>query len=149
MKRLLIAFIIIGTIGLSINAIFGMNTVSYLTKTQITDGIYAYKFNVFGYITNIKDSFTDVAVMTLELPTRAWITDIQNFADFGNNMAVILDYIIFVINILLYPLKIGGYLLKNVLSFLGIDTISQNNAGGLQWLVNFAKGLQIIAIPYI
>lgn len=152
----MVAFtILIGVIALCFNNALGKDTVIFLNKETVYYGTdlhwNIWKFDFWKYIENLRMSTSDLSVLVFTTPTRQW-QEINDIADFGNNLLVILDYIILIINLLLYPLKIGGYLIQNVLAILGINhnTSLTNNENGLAWLVMFVRELfRNIAIPYI
>lgn len=149
--------IVIGVLALAFNNAFGNQTVLYITKEQINlannTHFYIWKFDFWKYIDNFQLSLTNLSILQFDMPTRQWDNN-WNLADWGttlgNNMLVILDYIIMVINILLYPLKVGAYLIRNILAILGINTNYNDNNNGLGWLVYFVENiLARISIPYI
>ena len=157
MKRTLIKFIsftiLIGVIALCINVALGKDTIMFLTKETIVYNHsfkwYMWKFDFWKYLTNLQLSTSNLSVLVFKTPTRAW----QNNMDWnalGNNLLVILDYLIMVINIILYPIKIGAYLLQNLLAILGVNTDVNNTNNGLGWLVSFVQDiLGNFAIPYL
>lgn len=160
MKKLLLkiitATIVIGILAISFNTAFGNETITFLQKEQIQyigSKFYIYKFNYWAYLRNLQLSTTDLSILTFNTPTREWITEITIdnwFTIFGNNLAVILDYIILIINVLLYPIKIGAYILKNMIAILGINTDLTNDENGLKWLIIFINNiLGNIQIPYV
>lgn len=151
--KLLIGTIIIGIIAIAINTVFGSETITYLQKERLTLSNnyiwYMWKFDFWGYIKNIETTATNGSVLVFDLPTREW-ENVQNLSDLGNNIALLVDYLIMVINIILYPLRLGSYLLQNVLAILGVNTDTTNAKNGLSWLVIFVRDvLGNIIIPYI
>ena len=152
MKRTIlkiVTFLIcIGVVAMAINTIFGNETVTYLTKEQIdmVNGthFYIWKFDFWKYIENVQLSIQNVNEFTLNLPTRSWSS-----TDIANNIAIVVDYIIVVINVLLYPLRIGAYLLNNVLALLGLSADMNAAHNGLKWLYTFVDKVIGIEIPYI
>lgn len=150
-KLLCTTLILLGAIGVAFNILFGRNTISFISQENIgSTTLIWYKFDINGYINNLKTTITDTTELKLQLPTRNFIspTDIFEFFEyFGNNMAVIVDYVILIINVLLYPLKIGGYLVKFVLALLGFNLY--NTESGMYWLGYLASRLVGLTIPYI
>ena len=161
MKRAILKIItftiVIGVFALAFNMAFGNQTITYLTKIRVNttqgNNFYYYKFDFWNYLKNIQLTTSDISVLTFEMPTRTWQspTDITDFFPIiANDLAVILDYVIMIINILLYPLRVGAYLIRNVLAILGVNTDTTNEYNGLAWLIKFVRDiLSRIAIPYI
>ena len=149
--------IVIGILAIALNTAFGNETIIYLEKVQINrfyTNFYIYKFNYWAYIQNLQLSTTDLSVLRFDMPARQWQTEIEDITQFfeviTNNLCVILDYLIMVINILLYPLKVGAYLIRNIMAILGINTDTHADYNGLAWLVTFVNDiLARIVIPYI
>lgn len=163
MKKILISMItftiIIGIVALSINTAFGNQTITFIEKVRYQTGnthFYYYRFTWWEYITNLSLTTTDTSILIFDMPTRQWQAIQGNvFEDvwwqyLGNDLAVILNYIIMGINILLYPLKLGAYLLRNVIALLGINQNTNDQYNGLAWLVIFVRDiLSNIVIPYV
>lgn len=144
----IITFLIcLGVLAMGINTIFGNETITYLSKIRIdlTNGqhFYIWRYDFWTYIKNIQTAIQDVSEFTLNLPTRQWNNDV------ANNVLLLLDYVIVVINILLYPLRIGAYLLNNILSILGVNNDMNATNNGLKWLYQFVRVVIGIEIPYI
>ena len=144
--------VIIGVVGVALNLGLGNQTVMYLTKTKIdASGLYAYEFNFYSYLDNLRMAISNTTELQLELPTRQWewMTDIWNWEPLGNDLALILDYLIFGLNCLVYPLRIGAYLIRNILAILGINMSTNYAYNGMAWLVQLSQFLISIQIPYI
>lgn len=151
--KIAILTIIIGCIALSFNVAFGNQTITYVERIRLgTTGAYYYKFNFAEYLQNLTLSISNTSTLTLEMPNRTWQT-MQSIIDgeaLGNNLALILDYLIMVINIIIYPLRIGAYILKNLTAIIGINQDTTNQYNGMAWLVNLLEWLIArVAIPYI
>lgn len=147
---------IIGVIALALNNMFG-NVVNLSTQEAIPggSGLTWYKYDTFGYIENIKNTFKNTAQLTLTQPTREWQSASFDFWDQGdfweatwNNLALFLDWIIFGLNVLLYPIRLGGYFLQIVMSLLGINVIQYEN-NPLKWLIDLTYFLTNLEISYI
>lgn len=109
-----------------------------------------WKLDLWNYIKNIQTTASNPSVLQFELPTRQWDSTVQSYQDFTNNLALVVDYIIVVLNVLLYPLKVGSYLLQNILAILGINTNTSDPNNGLSWLIIFVRDmLSRVVIPYI
>lgn len=141
MKKLFFAVTIIGVVGLALNMIFGWETFTFLRVVRADPGFYLYKFDLFGYTKNLTNSFSTVNELALTLPTR----EINN--DIVNNMILFLDWFIFGLNVMIYPFRIGGYVVLQILALIGINTVEPNSAGGLQWLVTVSQFLRDLQIP--
>ena len=151
--KIVVFTIVLGVVALAFNTTIGSNTIPFLKKEIIYYGtnthFYIWKIDVWNYLHNIELSTSDVSILQLNLPTRQWQT-VDSFTDFGNNMALILDYIILIINIMLYPIRLGAYLLRNIVAILGINTDTTDINNGLAWLTVFINEiLGRIVIPYI
>lgn len=132
----------LGVIGLSLNQLFGYGTMSFLVQNQDEfTGVRYTTINIQNYISNIQKTFYDIDKLILELPTKQWSSDIVN------NLKIIVDYLIMIVNVTLYPLRAGAYVTKLLLAILGIDlyTGTQN---GISWLITFINAMQG-GIPYI
>lgn len=155
MKKLVIALILVGVIAIALNTIFGWQTVTYLSVYRTGNNIYLYKFNIWGYVENLKNSFGTVTYLGLDTPSRQWVNitstiiESQFWEDLGNNMALMLDWVLFGLTIMIYPFRIGGYIILQLLAILGINTIDANMAGGLNWLVIVAQFVRDLQIPYV
>ena len=151
--------ILLGIVALALNTALGNHTITYIEKIRYTTGntsFYYWKFTWWQYLSNLELTTTDLSILQFDMPSRQWIhitatiTQEQFWIELGNNMALMLDYVIMVINILLYPLKIGAYLLRNVLAILGINQDTTDSRNGLAWMVIFVRDiLTRIVIPYI
>lgn len=158
MKNLLLKIItftiVLGIIALAINNTFGSATFVYLRKVNIMyvngQPTYMWKLDLWNYIKNIQTTASNPSVLQFELPTRQWDSTVQSYQDFTNNLALVVDYIIVILNVILYPLKVGSYLLQNILAILGINTNTSDANNGLAWLVIFVRDmLSKVVIPYI
>lgn len=148
MRKAIIIITIIGIMGIAINTMFGNLTFTWLHYVKVNDyGMYLYKFDAWGYISNIKNSFTDVSVLGLTIPTRTW--QVGEWTALTNNLALLVDWLLFLINVFIWPFRVGGYTTKQLLALIGINVIDANAAGGLQWLVNLNNFLVSLQIQYI
>lgn len=161
MKRVIysltIGTILLGIIALSLNTLFNAKVVTYISQINI-NGIVMQKLDVFSYLKNVEQSITNVAQLELRLWTRTWITKVegndifewlQNFwSVFSNNMAYILDVIIGVANIFLYPIRIIFYAIQIILSIIGLP-MQDYAANPLGWLIRISKFLTELQIPYV
>lgn len=141
--KIVIVIMLIPVIGVALNITFGWATVTFLSVIRTGNNIYLYKFDVWNYIQNLKNSFETVSNLSINWQTRLWNDDIIN------NLAYLTNIIIYIGNLLIYPFRVGGYLVINILAILGVDTISQANAGGLQWLVDTCKFARDMQLMYI
>lgn len=151
LKNIVIFSLIIGFIALGMNLLFGEGTASYIEDYTIETATGEYEtykvFNFYNYIVNLTTNFSDLSYLQLPMPERNWINNVNDLSDIGNNLAVLVNYVIMAINIMTYPFKITGYVLKCVLGIIGIDTANQNS--NLYWLVQFANVVQTLNIPYV
>lgn len=154
-KQIVKAVIILGVIAIALNFVFGNNTIPYIQKQPIADSTWMvwYKYDLNGYLRNLETTITDTTELKLQMPTRVWMYTVagileQEFWDvFVNDLAVILDYIIMILNVLIYPLKVGGYVLGIVLSFLGVNLYYEES--DIHWLCEIALSFKALSIPYV
>lgn len=153
-KKIVKYIIILGSIGVALNYLFGNNTIPYIQRVQIEGTWLTWlRYDLNGYIRNLETSTTDTTALQLIMPTRVWLQTSasmveQEFWDvLGNNMALILDYIIMALNILIYPLKVGGYVLGIILSLLGINL--NNTESDIYWLCQIVNSFKTLSIPYV
>lgn len=145
-KEIAIALIIIGVIGFSLATIFGKEVILLISEHQ-TNGITYYKIDVWTYLDNIQTSIGQTAYLNLTTPSRRWaeitsnIIEEQFWEDLGNNMAVILNWIIYGLNIIIYPFRIGAYVFKQILVVLGFNVEPQSQTHSMSWLVNLSNFL--------
>lgn len=132
--------IIIGLVGLALVKIFGEGVVSYLNLETI-NGQTLYKMDIWGYIDNIRTNVTDVSTLNLDLPNRGFNNDIIN------NFKAIADYLILIGNVLIYPFRLGGYLMRLLMVLVGYNFNNPNQ--NITWLVNLVNGLISAQIPYV
>ena len=151
LKYSFLFFMIIGIFGVALNILFNAQIISYLNYVRIdSTDTWIYTFDFAAYIKNIELSINDTAELELLLPTRQWQTpyDLPSFFDaFGNNMAMILDYIILILNVIIYPMRVGAYLLQNVLVVIGLQIYDPPQE--LEWLATLTSTLKGLQIPYI
>lgn len=141
--KIVIVIMLIPVIGVALNMTFGWATVTFLSVMRAGNNIYLYKFDVWNYIQNLKNSFETVSNLSIDWQTRTWDADIIN------DLAYLTNIFIYIGNLLLYPMRVGSYLTINLLALLGVDTVSQANAGGLQWLVDTCKFVRDMQLQYI
>lgn len=152
-KKFITISIILGTIAFALNMIFN-DAISYLSIDRVNN-VLIYKYDFWQYLENIRNSFTGTTQLTLELPPRQWINvgGTNWWDDIINNLAVILDYIIFAINIMLWPLRLGAFALRGLLAIIGIQVVAINGIPiehSLSWLTTLVNGLiEFIQIPYV
>lgn len=158
MKRTIITIstilIILGVIALCLNMALGNQTVTYLKRIYIYEtDLTFYEFNFKDYITNIKLSIDDTSILSLEIPNnRTWQTlGLTDFGEaLGNNLAIILNWFLFIINVIIYPFRIGAYILKNILAIIGVNMDTTASENGLAWLISLVNFfIERIQIPYV
>lgn len=146
LKQVAIILMFIGIIGVCLNMLFGYNTVSYIQTYYNEAGIKFYKYDFKSYIENIVTQIGNTARLELSKPTRTWETG--EWGAITNDLALILDWLIFLVNIIVYPLRIGGYIIQNLWAILGI-TYDPDVVNGLDWLYELSYFLQNLQIPYV
>lgn len=137
--RLSIIVGILGVIALCLNAIFGLGTINYLTSFQV-GGLTFHKYNFNAYFNNLATSIQDTAVLEL-----AW-QDLQWNSDLLNDLKYIANIFIFGINLLIYPFRLGAYVVKTLLAILGVNFTNIEGSkitwltNLIDWLVKFSQG---------
>lgn len=137
--------IMLGTIGYIINSIFNRNSVSFLHPIVISGETY-YTYDLLGYIKNIKETITDLSILELATPEREW-SNAGNIQAIINNLVVIFNWIYMPINVILWPIRIVGYLLLNLLALIGINIQNPTYSSGLIKTLTWIT--QNLSIPYI
>ena len=143
--------LIIGIVGIAFNYVFGANTVGYIKQIQVPNtDLVMYQYDFAAYIRNLTIVFQETPSIVLEIPTRTWQTlTMEAWADqLGNNLALILDYIIMINNVLNFPLRVGGYAVRIAISILGINLVDPPNTN-INWLIVLIDTLRNLFIPYI
>lgn len=153
MKRTFITIFLfttlIGIIAIALGAIY-QSEVSSLIRSFDVNGLTFYKVDFWLYIDTIKKNIADPSELSLSLPNRNWIwtADITNWYDvLINNLSMLADYLIIVANILLYPIRVGAWVVRFVYTLMGLNAFDPN--GGLSWLFNLINGAIGLQIPYI
>lgn len=146
---LTIGVILLGTIGYGLNILFHENIITYMSVVQ-RDGITYYKYDVFNYIQTLADTLDTIPDLSLSIPTRQWlynasITEVAYLI--GNDLAVILNWLLFTINIFLYPLRIVFFATKLILTIIGLNMLEQGTS--LAWLQILCNVMITLQIPYV
>lgn len=141
------AIMIVGILAIGLTTIFGYNTVTFLERVNI-NGIWIWKIDASQYLQEIQTSITNVARLEMVQNPRQWINS-GEWDAIINNLAFILDVIIFALNIMLYPFRIGGYIIQVALSLIGLPVLSYTDAHPLSWLLNLCKYLVSLSIPMV
>jgi len=156
MKRIFfgvcIPIIVLGVVALALNMALGGGVIEYIHQHQIPNtNLTWYEYDVWGYVDDLRNSFRSIDQISLEMPSREWLELDRDFWErLGNNLALMLDYLIMVINLLLYPLRIGFYFIQIILNILGINTLQgsyENNP--LKWLIDLTYVFKNLQIPYV
>lgn len=151
-RNVAICMLMIGVIGFSLNLIFGLDTITYISEHQ-TNGITFYKYNFLAYVQGIRNTLSDPSELRLNLQTLTWQTTSANFTQqqfwevLGNNMAFSLNVVITGLNIFLYPIRVGAYAVRFLLSLIGLNINDTSNS--LNWLVQTIQILINLQIPYV
>lgn len=137
-RKLSIIFIFIGVIGMGINTIFGVGSVGYISPYyDSATGITYYKYNFHLYLTNLATSINQVPNISLEIPETHFDEVVRALKSIGN-------WIIFIANILLLPLRIGGYIGVQIWTLLGMKPDIDNTT----WIMRLCIWLRDAYIPY-
>lgn len=115
--------------------------ISTILQLREYNGIEIYQIDLMKYIRSVESGIKSISTLTLEKP--------QMYFGIGlvNRLINLTNWLLLIINFLLYPLRLGGYLVLNVMAILGINTLEGHNHG-LSWLINFANTLKDFTITY-
>lgn len=158
LKTLAIGFTIIATLSFAIGTLFGTQQnelFSFINKQDYWPtmglGISIYKLDVDKYLKNVELTLTNIRAFNFKMPE---MYEIENWDDTGKFFINILNVLIGMFNILVYPLQVAGYIVLNILGALGINTgLDLNNPApesGIKWLIDVATYLTNSGLfPYI
>jgi hypothetical protein len=158
LKTIAIGFTIIATLSFAIGTLFGTeqnDLFSFINKeeywTNMGLGTSIYKLDVNKYLKNIELTMTNIRAFDFKMPEMYEIT---NWTDTGKFFINILNVLIAIFNIAVYPLQVAGYIILNVLGALGINTgLDLNNPApesGIKWLIDVATYLTNNGLfPYV
>lgn len=152
-KKFFPYLIIIGTLGLVLFAIFGMNT---LVRIEHVNGFDMVKFDVLGYLKNINIASTELPpAFNSILPTRTYQegAGLDFFPALANNLAMIFDWLYFPINFILYILRWLAYIWKLFFSILGwpmtYNIVNGEKVYDSQVIFVLQTVIEGLMIPYI
>ena len=138
--------ILLGSIAVALIMIFGENTSTLLEKEFLPNSaITWYKIDMHKYLTNIETNITDTTKLQFHWQTKQW-SYTPDWPGLVNNLAYMVNCLIATLNIMLYPLKVGGYVIIFVMAILGINIGEESS---LHWLYQMGDVLLQIEIPYI
>ena len=146
-KKIAIATILVGTISIALILLFNDQNISVLIHKETIGNttLTWYKFDWVLYKDNLTTAINHTSNLQLQMPvwyatdTDVWAVNVINGA------TNTLNAIIMIVNILLYPLKVGGYLIYFLLAIFGINV---QNGSSLQWLGDFSNNLISLTIAY-
>lgn len=154
-KYIFIWTIIIGVMGYALNTIWP-NTITFLA-TKTTNPMPNFQvniktFNFQNWLQNISIAASKTTELTLKMPTRTWTSDANLFNIFDmlvNNLALILDYGILAINIVMFPFRIIAYIVELLLAFIGFN-INNTEGNAFKWLMELLSWfINRLEIPYV
>lgn len=148
-RIILFGSILIGTIGFAMILVFGSNATTYIIHDNI-NGIDILKISTWNYIEGIRQNLTNPTELNLQLPELQWRNDISfdNWPFvFANNAKVMVNYLIIVANILLYPIRLGAYAQRTIFTILGLNM--NINTTPMTWLVQLINDAISLSIPYL
>lgn len=150
-KYAVIWTIIIGTMAVGLNFIW-TNSISFITTKYPTHDptTFYYVYDFKAYLQNMQFSAAKTTYLELKMPERQWQTGawelIGIVGQIGNNLAVILDYGILAINIVIFPFRIIAYIVQLLMAFIGFNMSNMEN-NAFAWLKTltewFIERLQI------
>lgn len=135
----LIPLVELGTIMLVLSLTFGNESVG-LIQAKTINGITFYELNIWQYLTNLSLSI-DPTKLTLATPTF-------NFNGVINPFISVVNILIMIANLITYMIRIPAYFALNIMAILGIN-MNPEITHGLTWLIDIAKFLSELNIPYI
>lgn len=115
--------------------------ISTILQLREYNGIKIYQIDLMKYIRSVESSIKSISTLTLQIPQRYIGVNLLNA------LINLTNWLLLIVNFLLYPLRLGSYLLLNIMAILGINTQVGHNHG-LTWLINFANSIKDLAIPY-
>jgi len=131
--------IVLGIIALTLSTIWDNNT-TILLSTFEHNGIKLWKIDLWTYLTNLAISLNPNNLI-LDIP-------IANNTNIITITITSINYIIMMINVLIYPLRISGFITINILALVGIN-MNPDIIHSLTWLTNLAEFFTKLNIPYI
>lgn len=115
--------------------------ISTILQLREYNGIKIYQIDLMKYIRSVESGIKSISELTLEKPQSYFGISLIN------RLINLTNWLLLIINFMLYPLRLGGYLLLNIMAILGINTQAGHNHG-LSWLINFVNSIKDWAIPY-
>jgi len=131
--------IVLGIVALALSTIFDERT-TILLSTFEHNGIKLWKIDIWKYLTNLAISLNPDNLI-LDIPTL-------NQSNIITTTISMINYIIMMINVLIYPLRISGFITLNIMALVGIN-MNPDIIHSLTWLTNLAKFFTELNIPYI
>lgn len=131
--------IVLGIIALALTTIWDNNT-TILLSTFEHNGIKLWKIDLWKYLTNLAISLNPDN-LSLDIPT-------MNDSNIITTTISLINYVIMLINILTYPLRISGFITLNLMALVGIN-MNPDITHSLTWLINLGKFFTELQIPYI
>lgn len=154
LKYAMIWTILIGTIAVGLNFIW-TDTITFISTRYPTHDqtTFYYVYDFKSYLQNMQFAAAKTTFLSMEMPTREWKTGawevISLLDQIGNNLAVILDYGILAINILIFPFRIIAYIIQLLMSFIGFNMSNMDN-NAFAWLKTLTEWfIERLQIPYI
>lgn len=148
-RIILYGSILIGTIGFAMILIFGTNATTYIIQENI-NGVNIYKISTWSYIDGIRQNLANPTELSLQLPQLQWLNNmtIENWPNvLANNLKVMVNYLIIIVNVILYPIRLGAYAQRTVFTVLGLNM--DINTTPMTWLVELINNAISLSIPYL
>ena len=131
--------IVLGIIALTLSTIWDNNT-TILLSTFEHNGIKLWKIDLWTYLTNLAISFNPNN-LSLDIPTL-------NQTNIITITISSINYMIMLINIISYPIRISGFVALNIMALIGIN-MNPDITHNLTWLINLGKFFTELNIPYL
>lgn len=141
--------------ALTFKTFFGIAS-PYLQTTTTEFGQKITYYDYGTYFTQLNNSFNNFGQqLQIDIPERTWknVGGLDWFEDLANNLAVIFNWIYFPINVILWPIRLLSWAIKETLILLGFVEF-QTTINGItynpEWFMKTLSFLsQKLAIPYI
>lgn len=131
--------IVLGIVALTLSTIWDRNTTILLSSDEI-NGIKFWKVDLWRYLTNLSISLNPNN-LKLDIPTL-------NQSNIITTTISMINYIIMLINVLTYPLRINGFITLNLMAIVGIN-MNTDVGHSLTWAIDLAEFFTKLQIPYI
>ena len=121
--------------------------VTYMYQINV-NGIKMWKYDFYNYIDNIIFALKTPFQVNFNFVTYEWQATNNFVADISHNIGLIANFFILIINLILLPFNIIGYVITVICSLVGIPLLA-DSSNPLKWLVDIGTTLRDITVNYI